>query len=41
VMIGTAITFGEIAEWVLIVGATILFVANRVRRFKALRRRKR
>ena len=36
-----AISVGEIAEWVLIVGFTALFVINRVRYFKALRRRRR
>lgn len=36
-----AISVGEIAEWVLIVGFTTLFVINRVRYLKALRRRRR
>jgi hypothetical protein len=36
-----AISVGEIAEWVLVVGLTTLFVINRVRYFKALRRRRR
>ena len=36
-----AISVGEIAEWVLIVGFTTLFVINRVRYFKALRCRRR
>ncbi len=40
-MAAVAISVGEVAEWVLIIGFTTLFVINRVRRFKALRRRKR
>jgi hypothetical protein len=36
-----ALSIGEIAEWILIVGFTTLFVINRVRRFRALRRRRR
>ncbi len=36
-----AITVGEIVEIVLIIGFTTLFTINRVRRFKALRRRRR
>lgn len=36
-----AISIGEIVEWILIVGFTTLFVINRVRYFKALRRRRR
>ncbi len=36
-----AISVGEVAEWVLVVGLTTLFVINRVRYLKALRRRKR
>ncbi len=34
------ITVGEIVEWVLIVGATSLFVINRLRYYKAIRRRR-
>ncbi len=36
-----AISVGEIVEWVLVIGLTTLFVINRVRYFKALRRRRR
>jgi hypothetical protein len=40
-MVAAGISVGEVAEWILVVGFTTLFVINRVRHFKAIRRRRR